>query len=162
MAGQLQKNPLAELVREISSESLSGAVRLARERAKAVFYFNAGELVYAASNLRTFRFAECARRWKLLTEAQLAGLGVNTPDLEAGAALVASGALSREALDALTTRQVSELLCHALLWTDGHWDFDPRVRLAGEVHAGVNVKSLMVESARRLPQHFVAGRLHDG
>ncbi|HWT01402.1 MAG TPA: DUF4388 domain-containing protein [Pyrinomonadaceae bacterium] len=161
MAGQLQKNPLAELIREISSESLSGAVRLARERAKAVVYFDAGALVYAASNLRTFRFAECARRWNLLTEAQLAGLGANTSDLEAGAALVASGALSREALDALTARQVSELLCHALLWTDGHWDFDPRVRLAGEARAGVSVKSLMVESARRLPPHFVAGRLHN-
>lgn len=161
MAGQLQKHPLAELVREISSESLSGAVRLARERAKAVVYFNAGEVVYAASNLRAYRFSSCARRWNLLTEAQLAGVGESTPDLEAGAALLASGTLSREALDALTTRQVSELLCHALLWTEGHWDFDPRVRLAGEVRASVNVKSLLAESARRLPPRFVAARLAD-
>jgi curved DNA-binding protein CbpA len=159
MAGQLQKHPLAELVREISSESLSGAVRLARERAKAVIYFNAGELVYAASNLRAYRFSSCARRWNLLTEAQLASVGETTSDLEASAALLASGALSREALDALTTRQVSELLCHTLLWTEGDWDFDPRVRLAGEVRAVVNVKPLMVESARRLSPHYVAGRL---
>jgi curved DNA-binding protein CbpA len=159
MAGQLQKHPLAELVREISSESLSGAVRLARERAKAVVYFNAGELVYAASNLRAYRFSSCARRWNLLTETQLLSVGETTSDLEAGAALLASGALSREALNALTTRQVSELLCHALLWTEGQWDFDPRVRLAGEVRASVNVKSLMVESARRLPPHYVAARL---
>src|SRR5829696_8837016 len=107
MAGQLQRHPLAELVREISSESLSGAVRLARERAKAVIYFDAGEVVYAASNLRAYRFGSCARRWNLLTEAQLAGIGETTSDLEAGAALLASGALGREALDALTTRQVS-------------------------------------------------------
>jgi curved DNA-binding protein CbpA len=159
MAGQLQKHPLAELVREISSESLSGAVRLARERAKAVIYFDAGELVYAASNLRAYRFSSCARRWNLLTEAQLAAVGETTSDLEAGAALLASGALSREALDALTMRQVSELLCHTLLWTEGNWDFDPRVRLAGEVRAVVNVKPLMVESARRLSPHYVAGRL---
>ncbi|HEY0377605.1 MAG TPA: DUF4388 domain-containing protein [Pyrinomonadaceae bacterium] len=162
MAGQLQKHPLAELVREISSESLSGVVRLARERAKAVVYFDAGEVVYAASNLRAYRFSSCARRWNLLTEAQLASVGETTSDLEAGAALLASGAVSREALDALTTRQVSELLCHALLWIEGHWDFDPRVRFAGEVRAVVNVKSLMVESARRLPPHFVAARLPDG
>jgi curved DNA-binding protein CbpA len=159
MAGQLQKHPLAELVREISSESLSGVVRLARERAKAVVYFGAGELVYAASNLRAYRFAECARRWSLLTEAQLASVGETTSDLEASAALVASGALSREALDDLTTRQVSELLCHTLLWTEGQWEFDPRVRLAGEFRASVNIKSLMVESARRLPPHYVAARL---
>ena len=161
MSGQLNKHPLAELVREISGESLSGAVRLAREKAKAVVYFDAGEVVYAASNLRAFRFAECARRWNLLTETQLAGVNAGASDLEAGAALVASGALNREALDALTTRQVSELLCHALLWTDGQWDFDPRVRLAGQVRAGVNVKALLVESARRLPERFVAARLAD-
>ncbi len=134
-------------------------MRLARERAKAVVYFDRGEVVYAASNLRAYRFSSCALRWNLLTEAQLASVGETTSDLEAGAALLASGALSREALDALTTRQVSELLCHALLWTEGQWDFDPRVRLAGEVRASVNVKSLMVESARRLPPHFVAARL---
>lgn len=162
MSGQLNKHPLAELLREISGESLSGAVRLARERAKAVVYFEAGEVVYAASNLRAFRFAECARRWNLLTEAQLGGVGEGTSDLEAGAALVSSGALSREALDAVTTRQVSELLCHALLWTDGQWDFDPRVRLAGQVRAGVNVRALLVESARRLPAGFVARRFGDG
>ncbi len=161
MSGQLNKTPLAELLREISGESLSGAVRLARERAKAVIYFEAGEVVYAASNLRAFRFAECARRWNLLTEAQLGSVSAGASDLEAGAALVSSGVLSREALDELTKRQVSELLCHALLWTDGHWEFDPRVRLAGQVRAGVNVKALLVESARRLPERFVAGRLAD-
>jgi Flp pilus assembly protein TadD len=162
MSGQLNKHPLAELIREISGESLSGAVRLSRERAKAVVYFEAGEVVYAASNLRAFRFAECARRWNLLTDAQLGGVGAGASDLEAGAALVATGALSREALDEITTRQVSELLCHALLWTDGNWDFDPRVRLAGQARAGVNVKALLVESARRLPAGFVARRFGDG
>ncbi|HJU52920.1 MAG TPA: DUF4388 domain-containing protein [Pyrinomonadaceae bacterium] len=162
MAGQLQKHPLAELVREISSESLSGAVRLTRERAKVVVYFDAGEIVYATSNLRAFRFGSCARRWNLLTEAQLASVGETMSDLEAGTSLLASGALSREALNALITRQVSELLCHALLWTEGDWDFDPRVRLAGEVRAEVNVKPLMVESARRLPPHFAAARLANG
>lgn len=159
MAGQLQQHPLAELIREISGAGLSGAVRLSRERAKAVVYFNTGELVYAASNLRAFRFGECARRWNALTEAQLSGVSETASDIETGAALVASGALSREALDALTERQVSELLCHTLLWTDGHWDFDPRVRLAGQVRAVLNVTSLMVESARRLPPPFVAARL---
>ena len=162
MSGQLNKHPLAELVREISGESLSGAVRLARERAKAVVYFEAGGVVYAASNLRAFRFAECARRWNLLTDAQLGERGAGASDLEAGAALVASGTLSREALDEITKRQVSELLCHALLWTDGSWDFDPRVRLAGQARAGVNVKALLVESARRLPAGFVARRFGDG
>lgn len=162
MAGQLQKHPLAELVREISSESLSGAVRLTRERAKAVVYFDAGEIVYAASNLRAYRFSSCASRWNLLTESQLSGIGETTSDLEAGAALLASGALTREALNALTMRQVSELFCHALLWTEGQWEFDPRVRLAGEVRVDINVKALLVESARRLPPRFVAARLADG
>lgn len=161
MAGQLKRHPLTELVREISTESLSGALRLGRERARAVVYFDAGEIIYANSNLRAYRLAECARRWNMLSEGQLAGVREKASDLELGAALVAAGALSREMLDTLLERQVSEVLCQALLWTDGDWEFDPRVRIVGDVRVKVKTKTLLFECSRRLPAEFAAGRFTD-
>ncbi len=158
MAGQLQRHPLTELVREISAAGLSGALRLTREQAKTVIYFDAGEIIYAASNLRAFRLNESVRRWNILSEHQLAGVQEKTSDLEVGAALVETGALNREKLDALMSRQVSELLCHLLLWTEGDWEFDPRVRLAEDVRVTIKPEKLLIESARRLPVEFVAGR----
>ncbi len=158
MAGQLQRHPLTELVREISAAELSGALRLTRERARTVIYFDAGEIIYAASNLRAYRLSESVRRWNILSEHQLAGVQEKTSDLEVGAALIETGALNRDKLEALMSRQVSELLCHLLLWTEGDWEFDPRVRLAEDVRVTIKAEKLLMESARRLPVEFVAGR----
>ena len=161
MAGQLQKHPLTELICEISAGGFSGALRLARERAKSVVYFDAGEIIYAASNLRVYRLTEAMRRWKILPEPQLAGVQGKTSDLEFGAKLVETRAISREMLETLEARRVSEMLCQMLLWTDGDWDFDPRVRLDSEVRVKIETRTLLVESARRLPVEFVAAKFTD-
>lgn len=161
MAGQIKKNPLPELIREISAEGLSGALRLARERAKTVVYFDAGELIYAVSNLRAFRLDQCARRWNMLNEAQLASVQGKTNDLELGSALVEAKILSPEMLDALMARQVTELLYQTLQWSDGDWDFDPRARLASDVRVSVMMKKLLLESARHLPTETISERFKD-
>src|SRR5437763_8156285 len=127
MTGQLDEHPLAELIREISVLNLSGALRLFCERAKMVLYFDSGEIIYAASNLRAFHLQECVRRWGVLTNEQLARVQSKTSDPEFGEGLVDAGMLSRDVLDELITRQVSEMLCHSLLWIGGDWDYDPRV-----------------------------------
>ena len=134
-------------------------MRLARERAKTVVYFDAGEIIYAVSNQRAFRLAESARRWKILDEAQLAGVQEKTSDLEFGSALVENEILSREKLDALMARQVAELLYQTLLWRDGDWNFDPRVRLATDTRVSVKTKNLLLESARQLPVQIASARL---
>src|SRR4051812_943813 len=159
MTGQLNEYPLAELIREISALNLSGALRLSRGRAKAVVYFDAGELVYAASNLRAYRLSECVQRWGALTQQQLARAPVTASDLEFGNALLASEAVDRDTLQELISHQVSEMLCHALLWLDGEWEYDPRARLAADVRAGIKAEGLLMEAARRLPGDLVASRL---
>src|SRR5438105_10762858 len=62
MEGQLSEHPLAELIREISNTGLSGALRLSHERAKAVVYFETGNLLFATSNLRAHRLREVLKR----------------------------------------------------------------------------------------------------
>lgn len=161
MAGQLNEHPLGELIREISAAGLSGALRIFRERAKAVVYFDSGQIIYAASNLRAYRLSECVRRWNVLNEQQIARAGEKASDLDFGAALVKTGAINRESLEELIAHQVSEMLCHTLLWMDGEWEFDPRVRISNEVRTRVNVDELLMESARRLPAEFVASKFRD-
>jgi curved DNA-binding protein CbpA len=152
MAGQLNQHPLAELVREISAANLSGALRLTHERAKVVVYFESGAIVYAASNLRAFRLSESLRRWKALTEGQLASLPNVTSDAEFAEALVQQGGVSQNLLEEFVERQVSELIFHALQWADGLWDFDSRVRLAENIRISLKIKELMVASARRVQE----------
>jgi curved DNA-binding protein CbpA len=156
--GQLGEHPLAELIRETAAAGLSGAYRLARERVKSVIYFDEGALLFAVSNLRPHRLAECARRWNIVTEEQLRKAGQQASDAQLGAALLSCGALTTERLAELLSFQATDVLRPMLLWIDGTWSFDPRVRLAENMRAEIPLRELLVESARRLPTEFVAGR----
>jgi curved DNA-binding protein CbpA len=158
MNGQLHEHPLAELIHEIAVAGLSGSLRLARERVKLAVYFEEGRIVYATSNLRGHRLAECLRRWNIPAMQKLTSASEKMSDMELGIELVAKNSLSRDEFEELLARQAVEVLRPALLWTEGGWEFDPRVRLTVEVKARVEVRELLVESARRIPQEFIAGR----
>src|SRR5690606_2472527 len=141
----------------ISDESLSGALRLRRARARAALYFDHGDLVHVATNLRPLRLIECLRRWRAISAETLARFAA-LPDLELGAALLSNGVIGVEELKSLRARQMLESLPPLLLWTDGEWEFDPRVRVAEELRSATDIRSLLVESARRLPAAFIASR----
>lgn len=162
MNGQLYEHPLAELIHEIAVAGLSGSLRLARERVKLAIYFEEGRIVYATSNLRAHRLSECMQRWNIPAMHKLAESSEKMSDMELGLELVAKGGLSREEFEELLARQAMEVLRPALLWTDGGWEFDARVRLTVEIKARVEVGELLMECARRIPQEFIAARFKSG
>jgi DnaJ-domain-containing protein 1 len=98
----------------------------------------------------------------VVSEAQLAAAGEHSSDIKLVYALSAAGALNRQAITDLLARQASEMLRPALLWTEGTWDFDPRVRLTEEMKGRVLMGQLLMESARRLPPEYAASRFPDG
>ncbi|HEX6185477.1 MAG TPA: DUF4388 domain-containing protein [Pyrinomonadaceae bacterium] len=163
MNGRLNDQPLAELVQEISAARLSGALRLARERAKGAVYFDGGRVVAALSNLRAFRLVEVLRRSGVADPARVYSLvGERASDEQAGVLLLRAGVLDEAALKKVQERQSKEVLFELLRWTDGEWSFDPRVRLAGLQQGGrLEVGALLAEAARSLPPEIVAARTHD-
>ena len=161
MNGQLSEQPLAELIRELETNGLSGALRLARERVQAVVYAQAGAIVYARTNLRAHRLTEALRRWGRLTAEQLAVASDAGTEAEASTALVRAGFIKAEELPLLRTRLATDVLRPMLLWTDGTWSFEPRARLVEEVTGRIEMAALLLEGARRLPAEFAAARLTD-
>ena len=157
-SGLLYEHPLAELIREAVAAGLSGAFRLAHESVKSVVYFDAGELIFAVSNLRAHRLSESSRKWNFVNEHQLTAVGTRASDVELGAALVSSGALTAEKLSELFSRNTASVLRTMLLWVEGSWTFDPRVRLAENIRVEINLHELLLEGARRLPPDFIAKR----
>ncbi|HEX7955360.1 MAG TPA: J domain-containing protein, partial [Pyrinomonadaceae bacterium] len=150
----------AELVHEISEARLSGALRLERERAKAAVYFDGGNVAAALSNLRAFRLVEVLRRTGVVDGARLFALvGEKMSDEQAGVALLRGGLLDEAAMRRLHERQSKEVLRELLRWTEGEWNFDPRVRLAG-LQKGLQVEAaeLLAEAARGLPPALAAAR----
>ena len=148
MKGQLTAQPLAELIREISEKSLSGALRLERERAQVIIYFDKGQVVYAAANLKTLRLRELVKR-NLATEAELATLPSNPSDLVLASAFTSSGKVKQKDMDALLAVLVTDVLRVALLWTEGAWEFNERGQLADSIRVTVDPVSLMREAIQR-------------
>jgi curved DNA-binding protein CbpA len=160
MNGHIRERPLAELIREINVAKLSGALRLARERVQAVIYAEAGEIIFARSNLRVHRLVICLHRWGVMGEDKLsAHVTEFMSDAEASAALVSAGVLDQDALSKFHARQATDVLRPLLLWTEGEWSFDPRTRLGEDMRCKLEVSQLLLEAARGLPAEYVAARL---
>lgn len=159
MKGQLSEHPLAELTREISAARLTGALRLVRERVKAVVYFNEGAAVGARSNMRLHRLSESLRRWGVIPEERLGLLSESMSDEDVVQALTTARVLDAEEFPALQARQGAEVLRLLLLWTDGEWSLDTRARINESASVRIDMRPLLLESARRLPPEFVASRM---
>ena len=158
MNGQLSEQPLAELIREISSKSLGGRLRLEHDRAHAVVYFENGNIGYAASNLRTLRLREYLRKSELVSEDNLDD---RVPDLDLLKQLCAKNLVSAAAAEQVQTKQVADVLRLALLWTEGAWEFESRSHLEEQLNLNLDVSSLLLEAARRLPAEFIVSRFRN-
>lgn len=161
MKGTLTDQPLAELIREISSKGLSGTLRLEHERAQTAVYFEKGQIVYAASNLRTLRLREYLNKRDLVSEKARASLENNLSDLALAAALSATGTLKQKDIGALLAILVVDVLRVTLLWTEGTWNFNERARLDDPVRVKVDTPSLLREAAQRMPLTFVSQRFRN-
>jgi curved DNA-binding protein CbpA len=161
MKGKLTDQSLAELISEIASKHLTGTLRLERERMQTAVYFEQGQIVFAAANLRTLRLREYLTRSGLLSTAEVDQLANDLPDLALAASLTASGRLSTKELDGLLECLVSDTLRVALLLTDGNWEFDQRARLEDPVQVKIDIATLLREAARRMPPEFVARRFRN-
>jgi curved DNA-binding protein CbpA len=161
MNGQLSEQPLAELIREISIKSLSGRLRLEQERVKVVAYFDSGSFLFAASNVRTFRVREYLKKAELVSDQDLAQFNERTADTDLIKVLRAQNLLSAANAQQIQTRQVTDVMRLPLLWTDGAWDFDSRSRLEETPDLKIDVNTLLLEAARRLPAEFAGSRFRN-
>jgi len=156
--GQLHENPCPELLREILIKKLSGRLKLESNKIKVAVYFRSGTLLYAASNIRTLRLGEYLIKSQLVTADDLRYLGSNTDDFSLAKTLISEKRISQPQLQQQQLKQVSDVLGLALQWTEGSWDFDDHSHLLEEVHLTIDVPSLLIEAARRLPPKFTASR----
>ena len=161
MNGQLSEQPLAELICEISAKSLSGRLRLEHERVHVVTYFEYGKFLYAAANVRTLRIREYLKKADAVSEQELARFDERVSDTDLLKVLCAQKFLAPAVAEQIQTWLVADVLRLALLWTDGAWEFDPRSRLGEQLDTKIDIDTLLLEAARRLPGKFAASRFEN-
>jgi tetratricopeptide (TPR) repeat protein len=159
MNGQLSEQPLAELIREISSKGLGGRLRLAHDRVKVVAYFEDGHFIYAASNLRTLRLREYLKKSAAVSDEHLARFDDRVDDIDLLKQLQEKNLLTAALAEQVQAKQVADVLRLTLSWTEGTWDFEPRSRLEEQPEIKVDLNALILEAGRRLPAGFAAARL---
>src|ERR1051325_11880111 len=92
--GNLADKSLGQLVCEIQHASASGPLRLSRDRAKTVIYFEDGATVFAVSNIRAHRLIEFLRRSGFAAEEVLAQVPPTATDDDAPALITTQGNLN--------------------------------------------------------------------
>jgi curved DNA-binding protein CbpA len=133
-------------------------LRLENERVKVVVYFENGRFVYAAANLRTLRLREYLKKTELVTDRDLAQFKERVSDTDLLKVLCAQKLLSPAAAEQILTRQVADILRLALVWPEGTWDFESRSRIDEQFNLKIDLGSLLLEAARRLPLAFINSR----
>lgn len=159
--GQITDKPPGELIRELGEAGIAGALRLTRHRAKAVVYFDQGKPIFAASNNRAHRLTEFLKRAGLANDESLAQVSPTATDEEVLSLLTAQGKIKAAQATGIRANHVTDILRAILLWTEGEWQFDPRVRLAGEQRVAVDVPRLLLEATRHLPAAYIVSRFPD-
>jgi hypothetical protein len=158
MKGLLSEHPFAELIREISAKSFGGRLRVEHERVKVVVYFDNGNCVYAASNVRTLRLGDYLQKSNLVSAQELKQFNDRISDFDLLKVLCAQNLLSASAAEQVQAKQISDILRLPLLWTEGTWEFDSRSRLNEQLNLKIDAGSLLLDAGRRLPAEFAASR----
>lgn len=156
MKGKLSDRPLAELLQEISLKGLSGTLRLQHESVKAAVYFDKGEIIYAASNLRELRLAEYLKKQGLVSAHEFSS--GNPSDATLADTLVRKGVIDQATIESVLIRQVGDILRVALFWAKGTWEFDDRSLLGDSIQVKLDIQGLLMEAARRMQVDLIASR----
>lgn len=159
--GNLSKHSLAELLTEISPARLNGSLRLSCESQKTVFYFDAGEVVFAVSNARAFRLFEILLRENKIDRERLLEISDFTNDFLLGQNLLKNKLFSKPEIDRFFTVQIEEILKNAFGWLEGEWIFSPLVRIKGDIRFSIKTNQLAMEHARNLSNEAVTARFKD-
>ena len=146
--GDLVRNPLAELLVEISQAQLSGSLRLTDKDRKVVIYLKNGRVVHAVSNQRAHRLFTIGLERKRFTKETLSKHPNFANDIEFAAELKSSGRFAEKEISELSIAQIEQILIDTLSWIEGSWVYSPHARLRNDLVFDVDSHRILIDFAR--------------
>jgi CheY-like chemotaxis protein len=148
MEGEIKEATVPRLLNAYYEARHHGELKLKQGQILKVVYFEAGQPVYAASNLANERFARfCARRG-LLSESDLQAVAALSKEgsVRTGEAMIRLGLIDAEKRRTLVEEQVKEILWSTFNWNTGGYGFSPmRLQRAGLVKLSIFPGDLILE-----------------
>jgi hypothetical protein len=162
LKGDLQANPLAELLVEISTANLNGSLRIASGEKKTIVYLSKGTVIYAVSNERQHRLFSLALAQRKLDQKTLSKFENFANDHELAGWLKNEQIIPVSDVNFLIIRQVETVIAEALNWYSGEWTFSPLARARGDMKVSFNLLKLVMEFGRSLSPDLIPDLLRMG
>lgn len=146
--GEIKEATIPRLLNAYYEARHHGELKLRQGQVLKVVYFEAGQPVYAASNLANERFARfCARRGLISESDQQAIAGLaKEGSVRTGEAMIRLGLITADKRRSLIEEQVKEILWSTFGWTTGFYGFSPmRLQSAGLVKLSLFPGDLILE-----------------
>lgn len=155
LQGSLSAFKLPDVLTLIAGARKSGTLTLACSAREAYVHFDAGALVFVASNDPNFRLGAVLLRKRQITrgEADAVDEMMTSEGGRFGEIALQKGILSESQLRDFLKVQVSEILYDAFVWSDGTFEFAEDVALPSyAVTISVDLPNLIMEGARRIEE----------
>lgn len=152
LAGDLKDTSVARLLNAYYEARHHGELKLKQGSVLKVVYFEAGHVVYAASNLSQERFGRFCVRRGVLDESRLAEVAAYAKEhtLRTGEAMMRLGLLDAARRQQLLEEQVKEIIWSTFTWTEGQYGFSAmRPQRADLVKLSVFPGDLVLEGVEK-------------
>ena len=153
LQGTLKIFHLAEILTFLNIGKKSGTLNLSLASHTADIYFDAGNVVYAASNQERFRLSAVLMRKQKIDETtrkMLEDLMLQQGE-KFGRIAVEQGTLSEEELQDFLKIQTSEIIYDSFTWSGGKFTFMDVTQLPPHaVTISIDLTNLIMEGARRI------------
>lgn len=153
LEGEIKEATIPRLLNAYYEARHHGELKLKQGQVLKVVYFEAGQPVYAASNLANERFARfCARRG-LLSNNDLQAVAALSKEegVRTGDAMMRLGLLDADKRRQLVEEQVKEIIWSTFAWSSGGYGFSSmRLQRAGLVKLSIFPGDLILEGVLKL------------
>jgi tetratricopeptide (TPR) repeat protein len=149
--GSLANVPLAEVLRRIAAEELSGDLQVHLGAGIKSVYFDHGFVVFAASNLKRDRLGESMIDAGRISrhEFAVASMIMKGGKRKFGEALVQAGVLSEEDLGREVAMQVNRIVLSLFKSKDGIYSFDERgTNIPVDLMVSLSIYRILLEGVR--------------
>ena len=129
MLSDISRTPIAETLRRLSAERMSGDLEVRSAKIVKTLYFDHGRIVFAASNMKKDRLGEALVALGRITDAEYAratALMKSDRKKRFGEALVAAGVMDDNEVGRSVSRQVKQIVVSLFELKEGAATFEER------------------------------------
>lgn len=158
ISGNISRNPVAELILEITQHNLSGSLRISNTDQKVIVYFDKGDIVFAVSNIRKHRLFEILLNQNQISKEKLIQIDNFTNDFYLAKELVEKNIYSKANVDILFSFQIMKILKNIILWDNGEWSFSTLARIKEGIRFNVDISPVFYEFSKNITAQKILER----